>query len=292
MSRSECAAGLLAILALLSPAVASRSDEFACSATTDPAVERQAEQKLVLLQRLVGDTAPAKRVTESGSEAARQALADARSHARQAGDALTTGCGGDAMRLATDGLSLASQAFALVRNAAPDENRLYRQEAERTRSYLQLLETQPDDVRGIGAADIAGMRRQIERADELSANGELDAARKLLKPVADRLERRLVTIYDRKTVYYEKTFAGPEDEYAYLAEQYQGYQMLFERFAGERKPPHSAQQAYEELLASAAELARAASGHALASEWQTALEEIKEAVLRCERAMKLTGIGY
>jgi len=292
MSRSERFAGFPLVLVLLLPVAAHASEQLACTADTDAAIERQAEQKLVLLRRLVGDTEAAQRVAASANEAAQQALAGARSLAQQAGDALAAGCGDDAMRLATDGLGLASQAFALVKNTGPDEDRLYRQEAERTRSYLQSLESQPDDVRGIGAADIAGMRRQLERADELAANGELAAARKLLKPVADRLERRLVAIYDRKTVYYEKSFAGPADEYAYLAEQYLGYQMLFERFAGDRKPPHSAQQTYDELRASAAELALAASGHASAAEWQAALEEIQEAVLRCERAMKLIGIGY
>jgi len=292
MSRSERCACLPAVLFLLLPVIAHAAEQPACSADPDAAVARQAEQKLVLLQRLVGDTAPVQRVAESGNEAAQQALAGARSHARQAGDALAAGCSDDAMRLAADGLALASQAFALVKNTGPDEDRLYRLEAERTRSYLQSLESQPDDVRGIGADDIAGIQRQLGRADELAANGELAAARNLLKPVADRLERRLVAIYDTRTVYYEKSFAGPEDEYAYLAEQYLGCQMLFERFAGDRTPPHSAQQSYDELRASAAELALAASGHASTADWQAALEEIQEAVLRCERAMKLVGIGY
>jgi hypothetical protein len=93
-------------------------------------------------------------------------------------------------------------------------------------------------------------------------------------------------------VYYEKSFDGPEDEYAYLAQQYQGYQMVLDRFAGSKQPPHSAKQMYDKLLASAAESASAAEGHAQVSEWDTALAEIQAAVTNCERAMRLIGIGY
>jgi hypothetical protein len=114
----------------------------------------------------------------------------------------------------------------------------------------------------------------------------------MLKPVVDRLERRLVAIFDQKTVYYEKSFDGPADEYEYLARQYQGYQMVLDRFAGSREPPHSAKLMYDKLLATAADKASAAEGHAQASNWDTALADMQEAVTNCERAMRLIGIGY
>ena len=162
----------------------------------------------------------------------------------------------------------------------------------RTTSFLQSLVAQPPDVRGIGDADITGMRRQIDRAEEMAVSGDYVAATRLLQPVVDRLERRLVAIYDQKTVYYEKTFDGPEDEYAYFAQQYQGYQMVLDRFSGTREPPHSAKKIYDDLLATAADLASAAEEHARASDWDTALSEMQQAVTQCERAMRLIGIGY
>jgi hypothetical protein len=189
-------------------------------------------------------------------------------------------------------LSLASKAFALAKNSGADGGREFKEVHARTTSYLQSLESQPPDVRGIGDADITGMQRQIGRAEELAVAGNYQAATRLLQPVVDRLERRLVAIYDQKTVYYEKSFAGPEDEYTYVAQQYQGYQMVLDRFAGSREPPHSAKKMYDDLLASAADLARAAENHAEASDWDTALSEMQQAVTQCERAMRLIGIGY
>jgi hypothetical protein len=263
-----------------------------CTPGTDPAVIRQAEQKLVLLQRMVGSSGPAQRVDEGDNEEARRILEGARQDAARADEVLDEGCAVEAVTLAESGLGRASRAFALAKNRGPGSDSDYRNMHGRTTSFLKSLEAQPAEVRGIGDADIMGIRRQIERAEEIAVSGDFEAATRLLQPVVDRLERRLVAIYNQKTVYYEKSFAGPEDEYAYFARQYEGYQMVLERFAGSREPPHSAKQMYEDLLASAAELARAAEGHADASEWDTALAEIRRSVSQCERAMRLIGIGY
>ena len=263
-----------------------------CTPSTDPAVIRQAEQKLVLLQRMVGSGGPAQRVDAGDNAEAKEVLERARSDAAQASLVLDEGCATESMALATSGLGLASQAFALARNKGPGSDSVYREVHGRTTSFLQSLEAQPAEVRGIGDADIAGMRRQIERAEEMAVGGDYEGAARLLTPVVDRLERRLVAIFDQKTVYYEKSFDGPEEEYAYLTQQYQGYQMVLDRFAGSKEPPHSAKQMYDKLLASAAESASAAEGHAQASEWETALAEMQAAVTHCERAMRLIGIGY
>ena len=263
-----------------------------CKPSEDPAVIKQAEQKLVLLQRMVGSGGPAKRVDEGDSEEAKQVLERARNDATRASLVLDEGCGADAVALATSGLSLASKAFALAKNRGPGSDAVYREVHGRTTSFLQSLEAQPTEVRGIGDADITGMHRQIERAEALAVGGDYEAATRLLKPVVDRLERRLVAIYDQNTVYSEKSFDGPADEYAYLAQQYQGYQMVLDRFAGSKQPPHSAKQMYDKLLATAAGQASAAGGYAEASDWDTALAEMQEAVTNCERAMRLIGIGY
>ena len=263
-----------------------------CTPNPDPATVRQAEQKLVLLQRMVGSAGPAKRVDEGDNAEAREVLEQARRDAAQASLVLDEGCAAEAVSLATSGLSLASRAFALAKSRSDESADAYREVHGRTASFLQSLVAQPPEVRGIGDADIAGMRRQIDRAEELAVSGEYAAATRLLKPVVDRLERRLVAIFDQKTVYYEKSFDGPEDEYAYFLQQYQGYQMVMDRFAGSREPPHSAKKMYDDLLVSAAGLASAAEGHAQAAEWDSALDEIQQAVTQCERAMRLIGIGY
>jgi hypothetical protein len=283
---------VLPLAMALLPGESATAQAASCTPSDDPAQIRQAEQKLVLLQRMVGGGGPAQRVDDGDNAEAKQVLEQARQEAARASLVLDEGCADDSVALATSGLSLASQAFALARNKGPGSDAVYREMHGRTTSFLQSLEAQPAEVRGIGDADIAGMHRQIDRAEELAVGGNYDGASQLLKPVVDRLERRLVAIFDQKTVYYEKSFDGPQDEYEYLAQQYRGYQMVLDRFAGSKQPPHSAQQMYDKLLATAAESASAAEGHAQAAEWDTALTEIQAAVTSCERAMRLIGIGY
>lgn len=292
MSRCGLTGAVITLILALFGAGNATSQEVECEQSTAPAVIKQAEQKLVLLLRMVGDTGPARRVNESGNPDAQAALADARNHAARATALLDEGCGAESVDLSTTGLTRASKAFSLARNRAPQGDKAYRAVLERTTSFLQTLESQPEEARGISPADVTGMHRQIDRAEELAINGNYQAAADLLKPVVDRLERRLAAIYDQQTVYYEKKFAGPEDEYAYLAQQYQGYRMLMEQYAGDRQPPHSAKQAYDNFLRSAADLADSAEMHAQVSEWNLALEQMQEAVTSYERAMRMIGIGY
>jgi hypothetical protein len=108
-----------------------------CTPSSDPAVIKQAEQKLVLLQRMVGAGGPAKRVDEGDSEEAKQVLEQARSDATRASLVLDEGCGTEAVALATSGLSLASKAFALAKNRGPGSDVVYREVHGRTSSFLQ-----------------------------------------------------------------------------------------------------------------------------------------------------------
>lgn len=287
--RRTAGAVVVVLLNLASPAIGRAAE---CIPTRDAAAIRQAEQKLVLLERLVGDTIPAQRVLASNNAEAERALAGARSSAEQAGDALDAGCAEDAVRLATGGLSLASRAFALAKNKGPNAGEKYEQLLARTQSFLEAVQTRSPEIRGLGEADLAGMQRQIDRARELAARSDFDAATDLLLPVADRLERRIVAIYHQTTVYYEKSFDSPADEYAYLSRQYMGYQLLFDRFAAGKPPPHSAKERYENLLTSAAVLAETADSHADDANWDDAIATIEDAINRCEQAMRLIGIGY
>jgi hypothetical protein len=292
MSLNRRTGALLAAALAIGYSSDAPAQDVDCEPIGGAAAIKQAEQKLVLLLRMVGDTGPAKRVDEGENEQAKGFLAEAREQAARSGTLLDEGCAAGSIELSTAGLSSASKAFSLARNRAPGSDRIYREIKQRTASFLQTLESRPVEDRGVGEADIAGMHRQIERAEEMALNGNYQAAADLLKPVVDRLERRLAVIYDQQTVYYEKKFDGPADEYAYLQQQHRGYRMLFEQYAGDRKPPHAAQQSYENYLSSAVTLAEDAGVHAQTGEWDAALEKMRLAVRSYERAMRLVGIGY
>ena len=192
------------VLALLLENLKEFGPSFALSADQ---IKDSNLQQLVLLLRMVGDTGPAKRVDDGANEEAKGMLAEAREQATLSGVLLDEGCAADSIKLSTAGLSSASKAFSMARNRSAQSDRVYREVMQRTASFLQTLESRPAEDRGVGEADIAGMHRQIERAEELAINGDYNGAAELLKPVVDRLERRLAAIFDQQTVYYEKNFA-------------------------------------------------------------------------------------
>lgn len=262
---------------------------------TEPSTEQdqvQADQKVVLLERLIGETDPVRRVESSGAANATQALALARASAVSARMALDSGCNTDAAQLAAAGLAQASTAFRLVRDVDAALENEYRQLWVRSLTLLEVLALQPAEIRGIDAADTAGIERQIDHAQEFAINGEYSRANGLLRPVADRLERRIGAIFDKRTVVYDRSFAGPGDEFAYLKEQYRGYRLLLARANDERHRPNAEMQSYEGFLVVAEAHADEAIRLANLENWHAAIQKMQEAITQCERATRLLGIGY
>ena len=263
-----------------------------CNDEVDEAVRRQAEQKVVLLERLTGDTDPVRRVLDSGHADAIAAIAVARESVALARQEAAAGCSVRAAEIAADGLNQISQAFRLVRNEAVVGEQEYQLLHVRTTSFLRMLESQPAESQDIGVADLTGMRRQLNRAEVLAINGEFRKASEQLGPVADRLERRLIAIFDQQTVFYERDFGKPADEYAYLVEQYRGYLMLLRQVTAERQLPFSRRQSYESALQNAADLNGAAAKLADNDDWQHALAAMQEAIGNFEKALRLIGVVY
>lgn len=268
------------------------ADQPQCDSGGDEGLRRQAEQKIVLLERLTADTEPVRRVLESGDSDAITLLEAARDSTTLARQSLDGGCAADAVEMATTGLGQVSRAFQLVRDQDVGREREYKALHRRTAGFLQVLESQEAGVQGISADDLAGIRRQVDRAELLAIDGKYDDATTLLIPVADRLQRRLIAIFDQQTIYYERDFDGPEDEYAYIVEQYNGYQLLLQQLAEERQPPFGSRQSYETALQDASRLSEEAARYAAANEWQSSLAAMREALKKCEQALRLTGIRY
>jgi len=276
--------------ALLSGAVLAIAAE--CNGAVDDAVRRQAEQKIVLLERLIGDTDPVRRVLDSGRADAIAAIEAARKSVILARQEVGVGCSARAAEAAASGLSQVSQAFRLSRDEAVVGEQEYQALHRRTTSFLQMLESQPVESQGLGVADLTGMRRQLNRAEILAVNGEFGEASEELGPIADRLQRRLITIFDQQTIYYAREFGNSEDEFAYLVEQYRGYLMLLRHVTAERQMPFSRRASYENALQDASSLNDTAAKLADNGDWQPALAALQEAIGNFEKALRLTGVVY
>jgi len=282
---------LVAVLLSYCVVAPAPADEVGCVASANENIRRRAEQKIVLLERMIGDTEPVRRVFISDRADAKTAIAAAREAAKWARQDLDAGCVSRAVETTKQGFNQASRAFSLVRIKRAGGEDQYRILHQRTTSYLKTLESHPAEIHAIGADVLAGMRLQIDRAETLAINGNYSEACALLKPISDRLERRFTVMLDQQTVYYEQKFEIPEDEYEYFAEQYRLYLLLLRKIAAERQTPFSSDK-YDRALQDAASFNEEANRQAMAGEWEASLTAIREALKKCKVALRLMGIAY
>jgi len=250
----------------------------------------QIEQKIVLLQRLMEDSEPLRRAESSGNAQALESIDKARQALSGARKALEEGCVSDASALSSEGLKLATAAF---RTAAPESRQTrdnYEAAIRQATTFMLSLESQPEELLGLSGEDLMGIERQIDRAKLLAADGAFEDATQLLMPVNDRLQRRLLRILNDKTLYYEKNFATPADEYSYLKEQYDGYLLLLR--SGEKTVPYSAKKRVDSLLENASLRRVAAEDSAQAQQWPEALLSMQDALKFGEQAIQAAGYAY
>lgn len=257
----------------------------------DQSKAKQVAQKLDLLARLLDDSEPLRRTQQDGNaeallkiDEARQSLADART-------ALDDGCVADASSLSSAGLKLATTAFRKSPNTSRTQARdAYEGALQLSTSFLLSVEAQPAELHGLSAEDLVGIERQIDRAESLASSGNFAQAARLLAPVNDRLQRRLATILNNKTLYYEKNFATPADEYTYYKEQYAGYLLLLK--TGRKEAAYSARNRVSALLDNAATLYEEAEHSAAAKAWSDAVATMQDAVSQSEQAVRASGYTY
>lgn len=274
------------LAAVLAVAGANASD---CeSGTSSQAV--QAEQKIRLLERLTSNSEPLRRLQESGDEVALATIDNALAIMASAQQAMNDGCQADAAALSNEALRLVTEAFrtspAPVRGAREE----FDAELERTRTFLASLDGRSEEETGLDAATMAGIQRQVRNAEEMARSGSADQARKLLLPVNDRLQRRLLEMFDQRTIYYEHEFATPADEYAYLQQQFDGYMLLLQ--SGDKETPYSARQRIADLTGNAERLQESAQSRAAAGEWGEAITQMNAALEYCEHAIRATGYSF
>ena len=261
-----------------------------CTDESDQSIA-QAAQKVALLERLLSGSEPAQRVQAIGDAGAREKLAAAEQALADAKQALDDRCGSAATTHSVQGLRLASIAFQTTVSATSLRvKQKFDQELQQSMSLLLSLESQPLEAQGLGKEDLVGIERQIEHAEAIASDGKFAEATELLRPVSDRLQRRLLEILDDKTLYYEKSFATPRDEYLYLLQQYHGYRLLLQ--SDQKQASYSARQRIDDFLSEARQLWQRAETMAAAERLDEAISAMHVAVDKIEQAVHATGYSY
>ena len=255
-----------------------------CDADNDDLEKTRAEQKIILVKRISSVSAPALRVAETGTQDAKTLLEKARAEVVEAESAFDLGCYTKASTLAGAGLMTASESFRSGSEASSAETNKYKNLQRRVSSLLDTVEKQDVELSGISAEEVVRMSSQIARAEQLASQGEHAQAIPLLAPIADRLERRLIYIFDKKTLFYAREFAGPAEEYAYLVEHYRGYRLLLDSQETREL------EAMADVLKTADGSFNDATTAASNGKWDDAVNAVQHAIEQCERALHIASI--
>ena len=263
-----------------------------CSVLPDAVEQQQVAKKVLMLQTVVGTTAPAKRVIESSNELAIALLQQSRELAQLAEKSLSDNCIQEAGKLATEGIQKATRSFSLANDPTSNNQETYNELLRRTMSFMDSLAAIPVDRQGMGTDDFSNMQRQIDRSTIFAEEKNFSEAINLLSPVADRMERRLSQLLDRQTLIYALDFQSVEEEFNYTAEQYRGYRLLLELAQQQRNTPFSSTDRYAELEREGTQFKVKADALAAEQQWPEALENMRQAIENMEKILRVYGVYY
>jgi hypothetical protein len=138
----------------------------------------------------------------------------------------------------------------------------------------------------------ASYAKQIGRAEELAAGGNLDAAYAMLDSAYQQLLHAIKRVRDRQTVEYRLDFASPEDEYEYEQRRYRSQKMLLDMAMRERPPEGPKADRIRDGVATTAAAHEQASALAKEGRFAEALVQEEAAIEGLTALLRLMGYFF
>lgn len=255
---------------------------------------RVIEQKAALVQRVLQDSAVARRVAAGASEEARAQLARA-SQAHGRGLALAAegqlAAGEAALDEAMAAIGLARRLQPGDTHAGLEQRARFAARRDSTEVILAAARRQAGSAAGSeAAADIERGARLVALAAELaSAERHEEASRTLYAADAVLLEA-LARALGTKTIDYTPRFDSPQDELRHEGERYGSFQRLLPIALANLRPSPAARELVEEHVRAAARLHEAAAMRSSQGEHSAALEASRQAIEYLQRALRAAGL--
>jgi hypothetical protein len=254
----------------------------------------QAEQRVRLAARLIGDSAAAQRIQASGNQVAISHLDEGRLHLSVAEEALKAGDAAKARKSAEESL----QHLGMARRLVPDEPS--HQQALRQRHELQLATAQ----RLVEAWRVRAAGKPLGNTDSalLDATGLVGQARqqgdeqrfddslRTLAAAEQRLLEGFTRLFASRELDYTPRAANPAEAYHDEMAGYSGLSELVPVAVRELAPRADARQLIERYTKSAQALHAQAQQRFEAGDRDGALANLRSAVMYVQRALSAAGV--
>ncbi|MDH5211627.1 MAG: hypothetical protein OEW96_08150 [Betaproteobacteria bacterium] len=275
---------LLALAPLLPPALADDGSRL-----------RVIEQKAALVQRVLEDSALAKRIAASASDEAKGYLAHARARSRSARSLVAEGRLQAGEEAIDEAVALIGKARSLVPDrdqATSDQRARYAALLESTQGLLASARRQAARApAGAEPAEVARSAALIGRAEVLAGREHVDEAYRTLLEAERELLVGLTRLVGSATLDYTVRFESPEDEVRHETARVQSLRQLVPLALAALKPAPAAVRSAEELVQHAVQLQARAEAHAARGEFAAALASLRQATDALQRALRAAGLS-
>ncbi len=250
----------------------------------------QAEQRVRLAARLIGDSAAAQRIQASGNQVAISHLDEGRLHLSAAEEALKAGDAAKARKSADESL----QHLGMARRLVPDQPS--HQQALRQRHEQQLATAQrlveAWRVRAAGKPDNALLEATglVGQARQQGDEQRYDDSLRTLAAAEQRLLDGFTRLFASRELDYTPRAANPAEAYHDEMAGYSGLSELVPVAVRELAPRADARQLIERYTKSAQALHAQAQQRFEAGDRDGALANLRSAVMYVQRALSAAGV--
>lgn len=253
------------------------------------------ESRLENVQRLLGRSASAMRIEESGNDEAKRLKSEAEEHVEAAGTFLQEGQtlkASEQLQLATDKMFTAIRAAGAGQGGEKKKRTDFDNRLESTNALVSALERIAEEkgqqqryageTRAIRAKmDLA--QRRADKGDWATAQSDIDGAYEEAKAAVEGLRQG-------DTLVRSLNFADKEEEYVYELDRNDTHQMLVKVLLQDRALDARAQEAVDQRVKAANGLRNKAEKEAASGDFDAAVATLEAATKELVRAIRSAGV--
>lgn len=258
--------------------------------------ERHGQQRpLETIARLLQESSAARMVSASENVEALERRDEAWETLRRAEAAQAAGRLDEAQRLGNEAARIMFEAVHLAESPTAGDPKKSREYQRRLESVNALLEAHQRLIReeslgGEHEGRRQAVRRQVDAAEALYAQGRLDEARERLDGAYEMARMNIEEIRDGSTVVHRPSFANQEEEYRYELRRHETHQRLVQLSMQERGQEQGLARMVDGFVNRAEELRIQAQRQAARGDFGPAVETLDAATAQLVRALRSTGL--
>lgn len=255
-------------------------------------------RKLSLLERLVNNSATAKRAHSDKNRSGSEIVAQARTLLSQAGEMLARHDYDGAQVRIDRGFKLmakASRTLGRPTSTRGEEQIRYQKLHRRVVTFTQALNRVYAE-KGIDSnsdqTDLQILRHGIEEAESLAGGDDYRDANRTLTSMAEMVEIALTRARHQETLLHELVFTSPEEEYAYEQGRNRSYELLIGLLRNKQGVSDSKLRHFSKIVEQNVAVQKHAQSLADQGDVEGAIKHLERGTERLARALRALGLSF